>query len=193
MSNRIFRLRVSLLGTDVWRLIDVPETYSFWDLHVAIQDAMGWQDYHLHVFRVADLQANPDVMGIGIPEDDDDDMYIAGWTIPVTRYFKNPGDAVEYEYDFGDGWLHEVRLMSIENKEAGVKYPRCVDGKRACPPEDCGGVGGYHELLEVLADEDHPDYEEMVDAHGAYQPDVFDPAAVQFWDPQERFRMMQEV
>lgn len=81
-----------------------------------------------------------------------DDECLAGWTVPISRHFANPGDAARYEYDFGDGWTHVVKLLAIEPRERGAKYPRCIGGERACTPEDCGGVPGYYRLLEILAD-----------------------------------------
>ncbi|MFN2315317.1 MAG: plasmid pRiA4b ORF-3 family protein [Gemmatimonadales bacterium] len=108
---------VTLLEVEppVWRRIEVPASYTFWDLHVAIQDAMGWLDYHLHLFRVRD-----DITGataeIGIPNPDPflgDPAWLPGWEVPVTGYLDEPGDRATYEYDFGDGWVHEVELVAI--------------------------------------------------------------------------------
>ncbi len=201
MSKRkahIYRFKVSLLGIEpeIWRLVEVPETYTFWDLHVAIQDAMGWLDYHLHAF-VPETLRGPNVGPIGIPEGPTDDEYVAGWTVPIALHFANVGDAARYDYDFGDGWSHEVRLVAIELRERGTKYPRCIGGERACPPEDCGGIPGYHRLLEVLADPRDEEHDEMVEwlkGHAKnyfpYRPDLFDASAVRFWDPKKRWKMM---
>ncbi len=195
---RIYRFKVSLLGIEpeIWRLVEVPETYTFWDLHVAIQDAMGWLDYHLHAF-VPETLRGPNVGSIGIPEGPTDDEYVAGWTVPIALHFANVGDAARYDYDFGDGWSHEVRLVAIELRERGTKYPRCIGGERACPPEDCGGIPGYHRLLEVLADPRDEEHDEMVEwlkGHAKnyfpYRPAVFDASAVRFWDPKKRLKMM---
>lgn len=195
---RIYRFKVSLLDLEpeIWRLIEVPETYTFWDLHVAIQDAMGWLDDHLHAF-VPDTLRDLGALRIGIPEGPMDDEYVAGWTVPIARHFANPGDAARYDYDFGDGWSHEVRLVAIEPRERGAPYPRCIDGKRACPPEDCGGVPGYYRLLEVLADphdEEHAEMVEWLKGHAKnyfpYRPDAFDAAAVRFWNPKKRWKVM---
>lgn len=194
----IYRFRVSLLGIEpeIWRLIEVPETYTFWDLHVAIQDAMGWLDYHLHLFEPETLR-DSSTRHIGIPEGPMDDEYVAGWTVPITRHFTNPGDTARYDYDFGDRWSHEIRLVAIEPKETGAKYPRCIGGERACPPEDCGGIPGYYRLLEVLrnpCDEEHEEMVEWLKGHAKnyflYHPDVFDASAIRFWDPKKRWKMM---
>ena len=141
-ANVVYRFGVHLRGTDppIWRLIDVPAEYRFWDLHVAIQDA------------------------------------------------------ATYVYDFGDGWQHEVALSRVLPREPGVRYPVCRDGERACPPEDCGGVGGFRRFLDILADPNHKEHEAMatwlidhVGPYHPYDPEEFDPAEVAFDDPQERW------
>lgn len=108
----------------------MPETYSFWDLHVALQDAMGWLDYHLHLFRVTKPDAG-EVVQIGIPDDDafeGDEVIQPGWDIPIAEYFPRTGAVARYEYDFGDGWEHDVALEAILPRQAGLKYPQCVGG-----------------------------------------------------------------
>lgn len=102
---------------------------------------MGWWDSHLHAFRVANPSHGEEDL-IGIPDQDrfvGDPEYLPGWEIPIGKYFTEPGDSAAYEYDFGDGWEHEIVLDEILTREPKVKYPRCVTGARACPPEDCGG------------------------------------------------------
>ncbi|MES1945641.1 Plasmid pRiA4b ORF-3-like protein [Salinisphaera sp. PC39] len=196
----VYRFKITLLEIkpEIWRLIEVPGTYSFWDLHVAIQDAMGWLDYHLHEFQAATRDADTPV-SIGIPEDESDDRIQAGWKVPIGEHFQKPGDSALYEYDFGDGWAHKIMLESIEPASPGTEYPRCVDGDRACPPEDCGGEPGYNRLLDILANPEDPEYEDMVDwlknhakNYHPYQPEVFDPQSVEFWDPEIRFQMMMD-
>jgi hypothetical protein len=193
---------VRLLGIEpvIWRRIEVPEDYSFYELHVAIQDAMGWLDYHLHEFRLHDPRSRQP-MRIGLPDDEDDlePPLRAGWKVPIKRYFKRPGDRVAYGYDFGDNWQHDVQLTAIALAEPARAYPRCADGARACPPEDCGGIPGYEELLRILADAKHPERRSTIawlkghaKNYHPYRPDEFDPAAVAFMDPAERFRMMLE-
>jgi len=193
---RVMRFRISLAGIEppIWRMIDVPEAYSFWDLHVAIQDSMGWLDYHLHSFNPPQRHGRIKSK-IGIPDDDFDDGTVAGWETPVASFFMEVGDALEYEYDFGDGWTHEVTLVGVMLREPGRKYPVCVDGGRACPPEDCGGIGGYEELLQALADSSHEEHRNMADwlkghakNYWPYRPDEFDPASVKFDNPKKRFK-----
>ena len=195
MAKLIHQYKITLLGPQppIWRRIQVPAAYSFWDLHVAIQDAMGWLDCHLHCFSpMRKGQPNPRHR-IGIPDDLENDTQ-AGWQIPIGFHFETPGKTMHYEYDFGDGWEHEVLLEGVLLREKGTKYPRCLDGARACPPEDCGGTPGYEELLTVLARGKGEAYEEMIywlgwhpGKYHPYDPEAFDPASVRFSSPGRRW------
>jgi Plasmid pRiA4b ORF-3-like protein len=188
------QFKVTLLDVTppVWRRIEVPAKYSFWDLHVAIQDAMGWRDYHLHMFRVPNA-ATGQIDEIGIPDEEafeGDSVCVPGWEVPVARYFPAVGARGTYEYDFGDGWIHEIALEAIGPRERGIKYPRCVGGQRACPPEDCGGPGGYAELLETIRDPTHAEYASTMEwLGGRFDPDRFTPGRVRFDNPQKRWRI----
>jgi len=191
-----FKITLNDVVPCVWRRLQVPATYSFWDLHVALQDAMGWLDYHLHAFRVRPKHKSR-TTEIGIPDDEcGDDKVLPGWEVPVVEHFSQPGQSVLYEYDFGDGWEHEVLLEGILLKEKGVKYPHCLAGDGVCPPEDCGGVQGYENLLEVLRQPDHEEYESTVTWLGKrakrydpVAPERFDPAGVHFDDPKKRWKV----
>ena len=198
MDHMIYQFKVSLMEIEptIWRRIQVPAKYSFWDLHVAIQDAMGWLDYHLHAFRFRPKHKRKTI-NIGIPGDEwDGETTTPGWEIPMSRHFTELGQIIEYEYDFGDGWNHEVLFEAILLKEKGIHYPKCVGGERACPPEDCGGIPGYYSLLEVLQDPTHPDYEENITwlmghakSYYPYDADKFSPETVRFDNPQKRRRL----
>lgn len=191
----VHQFLIALSGTDplVWRCIQVPEKYSFWDLHVAIQDAMGWLDSHLYEFRLLD-RSEKQVVSIGIPTDDDpeDRPVIPGWTVRVSRYFERRAwhaPPALYAYDFGDDWEHFLVHEGMEPAEPSLTYPRCVSGARRCPPEDCGGVHGYAEFLQTIANPDHPEHESMLQwAGGTYEPDAFAPAAVVFDEPRKRWK-----
>lgn len=184
----VLRFRVELMDVEpaVWRAIEVPGDSSFWDLHVAIQDAMGWLDYHLHEFelRTGDGQ---EARRFGIPDPDGWDTVPIepDWEHAVTECMARPGDEAMYTYDFGDDWIHMVRLEAIEPAADGVRYPRCVGGERACPPEDCGGASGYESLVNG-----DPDLLEWIG--GAWDPARFDATAVRFSDPRKRLRRMFE-
>ena len=165
----VHQFLIVLSGTDplVWRRLQVPERYSFWDLHVAIQDAMGWLDYHLHEFRLLD-RTEKQVVSIGIPTDDDpeDRPVIPGWDVPLSRYFERRGwhaPPAMYAYDFGDDWEHVLVHEGMESAEESLTYPRCVSGARRCPPEDCGGVHGYAEFLQAIANRRHPEHRSMLE------------------------------
>jgi hypothetical protein len=178
----------------IWRRIEIPATYDFWGLHVAIQDAMGWLDSHLHEFEVTGPSTG-DVVRVGIPDDEfpDERPMAPGWVLPVAPYFREPGVTVRYVYDFGDDWVHRVTFEGRSRRAAEAKYPRCVGGARRCPPKDCGGIGGFEEFLAAIADPQHDEHEAMLTwAGGAYDADDFDPAAVHFDDPAKRLRMMME-
>jgi hypothetical protein len=166
--------------------------YSFWDLHVALQDAMGWLDYHLHLFRVR----NPKSEGtdeIGIPDEDafeDAPVCLPGWEVPIAQYFDTAGTRGTYEYDFGDGWVHEIELEAVGQRQPGTKYPRCLDGLGTCPPEDCGGAHGYARLLETIADPTDEEYESTMEwLGGPFNPNAFSPRQVRFDNPKKRWRI----
>ena len=194
MAKRIYQFKIELDGVTptIWRRIQVPDTYSFWDLHVAIQDAMGWLDYHLHAFRVQ-REHVPIPIEIGIPNDEyaveGDPETHPGWEVPITDFFYEVGNTADYEYDFGDGWRHGILLEGILLREKGQKYPRCIDGACACPPEDCGGIHGYYHVLEVLADPSDEEHESMLEwLGGKYDPQEFAPGKVKFDNPTKRWK-----
>jgi len=188
--SQVYQFKITLDGIKppIWRRIQVPETYTFWGLHVAIQDAMGWDDYHLHEFEMVnpstDLKAN-----IGIPVQDEvfDREVLPGGKQKIADFFSMENRTASYVYDFGDSWEHKIQLEKILLREKGVEYPKCIKGKRACPPEDCGGVWGYAELLEIIRDPKHEEYEEMLEwVGGEFDPEHFDVEEVSFDDPDRR-------
>jgi hypothetical protein len=179
----------------IWREIEVPSAYTFWHLHVAIQDAMGWKDYHLHAFRIKE-PVTGEVAEIGIPfEEDftDGPPTLPGWQVQVLAYLNQPGQAIDYEYDFGDSWRHRVELVDMDPREPDERRPKCVAGERACPPEDCGGTWGYQTVLEALADPTHEEHHDMLRwLGGPFDAERFDARSVKFDDPRERWRRAAE-
>jgi len=115
-----------------------------------------------------------------IPDEDaleGDQPILPGWEIPIAPYFPRPSVPARYEYDFGDGWEHDLTLEAIRPRQPGQKYPLCVGGARACPPEDCGGVGGYEHLLTVIRTPTHEEFESTLQwLGGRFDPEKFDPA-----------------
>ena len=195
-SKLIYQFRVTLQGIDppIWRQVQVPSEYSFWSLHVAIQDSMGWLDYHLHEFRLHKPRGRK-VVEIGFPDTESERKVLPAWGVSISEYFAEPGNKAEYEYDFGDGWFHEVLLEGILLRNASADYPMCIAGERACPPEDCGSTSGYERLLRILKLPSHKDYNETVSwlkGHAKnyfpYDPEHFDPAEVSFSNPAKRLR-----
>ena len=190
-SHQIYQFKITLKGIrpPIWRRFQVPEHYTFWDLHVAIQDAMGWWDSHLHSFLVKN-QRTGHQEEIGMPGDDpliDDRIILPGWEKSISQYFSRENRKAVYLYDFGDGWQHDLVLEQIVTAEEGMVYPRCLDGKRTCPPEDCGGVWGYGKLLEVLSDPKNKEYKDTVEWLGeSFDPEHFDATDVNFTGPAER-------
>jgi hypothetical protein len=141
--ERVHQFKVTLKGIEptIWRRIQVPEVYSFWDLHVAIQDVMGWQDCHLHDFSLRNPKSGMKEQ-LGIPDEDGELELLAGWEHNIADYFSMENTTATYVYDYGDNWEHRVELEEILPRIKGIKYPCCIGGERACPPEDCGGVHG---------------------------------------------------
>jgi hypothetical protein len=195
--SEIYQFKITLNGSKplIWRRIVVPANYSFWDLHVAVQDAMGWLDYHLHEFEIVNPTTSEKVR-IGLPDEeyDDEDMT----TIPdhkekISDYFDENNCNARYEYDFGDSWIHTIKFEKNIPALTGEKYPKCINGKMACPPEDCGGIHGYKNLLSILSNPQNEEYKDMITwLGGKFDPKLFDPESVTFDDPKKRFKLMNE-
>jgi pRiA4b ORF-3-like protein len=188
----VHQFLITLINTDplVWRRIQVPEDYFFWDLHVAIQDAMGWLDCHLHEFRVVVDSKRGRVERFGIPGDEflDERPCRPDWTIAVSQYVVHGGLPISYVYDFGDDWHHVVSYEGAVPFDPSGAYPRCVSGAQRCPPEDCGGVHGYSAFLEAIRDPKHPEHSSLLQwAGGRFDPGEFDPTQIVFDDPKKRW------
>jgi len=146
----------------------VPGTISLLKFHDVLQIAMGWDDYHLHQFVAAGQ-----LYGLPDPEFDLDIKNEA--RAKLNQLLKQKNDSLIYEYDFGDGWEHKVALEKILPLEKDADLPRCIAGKRSCPPEDCGGVWGYQEFVEAIQDPSHPRHHELSDwIGGEFDPEYFD-------------------
>lgn len=146
------RVELVLMPTPVWRRLLVPGSYTFWDLHVAIQDAMGWRDKHLHQFALDDPRSGERVR-LGIPDESGfhgSNQVMAGWDFPVTAYLAHDAPPALYTYDFGDDWQHEVALEQVLRPYDTAELPICLAGEGICPPEDCGGVPAWSELAGSL-------------------------------------------
>ena len=160
----ILQLKIKLQGSrkpPIWRQVLVPDDIDFQQLHAIIQGVMGWDNSHLHQFTDGSGNVN-----IGIPFDDDFSEIQDGRTVKINQYLSKKGDALLYEYDFGDDWEHLIEVQKVMAKEAGQKYPQLVQGKGACPPEDCGGIWGYYLLVEAINDPAHESHEDMIEWMG---------------------------
>ncbi len=172
-ASQVYRLKVTLVGIKppIWRRILVPGGTTLEGLHYAIQAAMGWTNSHLHQFELGETTYSDRRFELG---DVEDERKARLGAIGLKK-----GKAFRYIYDFGDNWEHQVKVEDVLAPDEKLRYPTCVDGKRAGPPEDCGGIWGYDELLRAISDPKHPDHEEMLEwAGGSFDPEAFDLEAV---------------
>lgn len=171
MSQHVFEVRITLkhVKPPVWRLVLVDPDIRLDMLHEVIQAAMGWEDAHLHSYHSKGKTYMAAELENGFAPSADEAEYTLRELAP------NVGDHIEYEYDFGDGWQHEVKVTGVVDHVARMQVPSIVDGENACPPEDCGGISGFADMLKAFFDEHHPDHDEVVDSIGEeYDPEVFD-------------------
>lgn len=168
-NTAIYRIKVTLrhVAPPVWRRIEVPADIKLGKLHHVLQAAMGWTDSHMHAFRMGMVQ-------YGASSREFPDMFKNERTARLDQLV-GEGKKPIYEYDFGDGWEHELKVEKALPPEQGARYPRCLAGKRACPPDDCGGPWGYQNLIQILADPKHEEHEEMREwIGGEFDPEAFD-------------------
>jgi Plasmid pRiA4b ORF-3-like protein len=169
------QLRISLKHhtPTIWRRLVVPGEIKLSKLHAIFQAAMGWEDYHLHQFQIGEQV-------YGVPDDEfDDDEFddIDEDTVLFSEVITAPM-RFSYQYDFGDNWEHEVVVEAMESVPLVLKFATCTDGQRACPPEDCGGTGGFGELVEAITDPTNEEHVEYLDWVGRpFDPEAFSVAA----------------
>lgn len=169
-TGHLCQIKVTLKWSKppIWRRILVPGNLSLEGLHFVIQTAMGWTNSHLHDF-VTGPQPGATIYGMLDPEDTwstrnilDERRY------KVTDLLERDQARALYEYDFGDGWLHELLREKTLPPDPGFRYPVCLAGRGDCPPEDCGGIYGYYRLLEILADPKHEEHRDMREWAGGW-------------------------
>ncbi|HEY8720667.1 plasmid pRiA4b ORF-3 family protein [Pengzhenrongella sp.] len=151
-----YRVRVDLDDSEppIWRRVEVASDLRLNDLHTVLQVAMGWTDSHLHEFALGDSRRDPRIERFATAEDlADGDTGVPESEVRLDEVLRNEGDSLMYTYDFGDGWEHTLRLDAVLARPDDAPRARCTDGRRACPPEDCGGIGGYLELLDAARDD----------------------------------------
>jgi len=184
-STQIYQIKVLLEGSKptVYRTIEIREDATFFDLHMAIQIAFNWYNGHLHEFRKKDLVISDPEFFDDMYEFEDENILDED-EIKLSDILQTPKDNIHYLYDFGDSWKLMVTLEKITNTKEGVNYPRCIRGKRSAPPEDVGGLWGFEEFKEAMADpshEEHESYKEWYDG-------IFDPDFVDFEDINEQLQ-----
>lgn len=185
----VIHVQLAEIVPAIWRRLEIRAEGTFWHLHCAIQDAMGWQDMHLHEFQ---FPAGDEATRIGITgfdEFEEDERLLASWETSLSDWFVAAPARCLYVYDFGDHWVHTVTLESRRPAETRGRYPRCTAGERRCPPEDVGGPWGYAEFLEAMSNprhSEHQSYREWVG--GSWDAESFRPENVVFSRPSARLR-----
>jgi Plasmid pRiA4b ORF-3-like protein len=175
--NEIATVRIELRHTDplIWRQLEVPTSITLKVLHDIIQAVMGWFDYHLWEFTIGKQKYS-------LPIDDDwgTEPRIQAAKVRLRDVLKPRKTVIDYTYDFGDGWEHRLTITDVRVGQPGVSYPRSIGGERNGPLEDCGGIPGFYELLEAIADPTHPNHPHLKEWAGDYDPDSFDELPIKY-------------
>jgi hypothetical protein len=179
----VYQLKVVLVGSKpaIWRRLRVPGNANLGWLHAVLQVTMGWTNSHLHHFLTAEARysdpRNNEDMSAGEEPDRDEAKATLAQAAP------DEGAQFSYEYDFGDSWGHQVTVEKIMPPDAAMAaLALCLEGARACPPEDCGGVWGYENLLKILKNRKHPEHRSMMEWLGRpFDSEAFDAARTNAW------------
>jgi len=163
----VFQIKVGLRDAKppIWRRLEVPADVSLARLHAVIQTAFGWNDSHLHVFETPYGEFGVADAELG---------HRAESKVTLEQVASGAQSKICYTYDFGDAWEHDILVEKVVDRDMSVSYPRCTGGRRAAPPEDCGGVWGYADLVEVLSDPDHPEHQVVLEWLGLEVAGDFD-------------------
>jgi hypothetical protein len=165
----IIQMKISLSGSKplIWRRLLVKDNITFHELHFILQKAMGWECSHLYFFEKGDLRIESE----GYAEGEYSDFEPAEKLL-ISRVL-NEGDKLDYLYDFGDSWEHDITIEKIVDVANWKKYPVCLEGLGACPPEDCGGIDGFYEMLKAVKNKKHPEHKHLKEWLGDYDPELF--------------------
>jgi hypothetical protein len=175
-TSQVYQFKIALLDVKppIWRRIQVADG-TLDDLHAHIQAAMGWTNSHLHQFEIGGRRyGDPELLDDGWGDED----FVDSTEVRLSTLLEKKRKSFRffYEYDFGDGWRHEIAYEGAQPAEIGVKYPRCTEGARACPPEDVGGPWGYMDFVEVMGNPKHERHRELREWFTApFDPEAFDP------------------
>ncbi len=180
----VYQLKITLkeIRPPIWRRVQVRSDTTLAQLHRVIQLLMGWTNSHLYSFTIQGTE-----YGVPMPEFAFDDMAVRDEQhVKLSKVIPGEKFKLSYLYDFGDAWEHEILVEKVLDVDPAFDYPNCITGKRACPPEDCGGVWGYRHFLEVIQDPDHPEHEEMLAWVGGF----FDPKDSDLEDVNSQLKMI---
>jgi pRiA4b ORF-3-like protein len=175
--NEIATVRIELRHTSplIWRQVEVPTSITLKVLHDVIQAVMGWFDYHLWEFTIGKQR-----YGLSMDDDWGTELRIEAGKVRLRDLLKPRKTIIDYIYDFGDCWEHRLTVTDVRAGQHGVSYPRYIGGERNGPPEDCGGIPGFYELLEALADPKHPNHAGAKEWSDDYDPDTFDDLPIKY-------------
>ncbi|MCU0359627.1 MAG: plasmid pRiA4b ORF-3 family protein [Bacteroidia bacterium] len=173
-QNYLLHLNINSIKPEIWRKILVKPTTTLFELHHIIQISMGWQNYHLYEFNVNGYRMGSEALN-GPELDKLQGKLIDSIAVDLSDLYLEKGSSFSYEYDFGDSWRHTITIEDFVPSVKGQKLPLCLAGERACPPEDCGGIHGFENMIEILQDKSHPEYKEFKRWVGPkYNPETFD-------------------
>jgi hypothetical protein len=164
-----YQIKISLLNTQplVWRRLEVVSNMSLNVFALAINDSVGWESYHLHLFDVLGKEYGPTELDDFNEWKCDKAMKLYSIVDKQTKF--------KYTYDFGDNWIHEVEIEKEVQALKNERYPKCIAGGNACPPEDCGGITRFDEYKKIMNNKKHPEYQEMFDWRGDFHVKEFSP------------------
>ena len=172
IGSEIYQLKVTVLGTNppIWRCVLAPSSLMLDKVHRMLQIVFGWEDCHMHEFSAGKRRfgkPDPDFGLMGRVQTESERR------VSLAELLEKVRSKAIYTYDFGDGWDHQIVLEKILERDPALTYPLCMGGERNGPPEDCGGIPGYYNLLDAIQDPKHPDHDDLVEWVGEYDPEAF--------------------
>lgn len=169
MAKQIYQIHIELKNSKpkIWRRLLVDSNIFLEELHDVIQIVMGWEDAHLHCFY--------DGMNQYAPKEFQLEESIESKKVRLNRLLISIKSKITYEYDFGDEWIHVITLEKVLEPDNKLQLPKCIGGKLNSPPEDCGGIWGYYNMLEIIKDPDHDEHEDIMEwLDDDFDPEYFD-------------------
>ena len=168
MTKKVYQIQIALKGSKpkIWRRVVVDPDISLLDFHKIIQTTMGWTNTHLHVFSDGVTEYSPGELEVDDAQESK--------TVKLHEILNEENSTLNYEYDFGDGWEHNIILEKIATADDQVQIPKCIAGRRNCPPEDCGGIWAYADMLKILKQPRHKEYKSYMKwLGGEFDPEYF--------------------